>query len=163
MRPGYSPGLVTRLYSLLTVKLYCSPVASSSRKPGESAGVRALIVEDDHSWQQILSEILTDVGLSVDVAENLEMALATLGAAPYRLAVVDLSLDRSNHHNQDGLRVLDAVHLQNPDCVSLLLTGFATSEIIESAVTEHGALACLRKEDFRRAEFRELVNQALAD
>ncbi len=127
-----------------------------------TAGVRALVVEDDHSWQQILSEILTDAGLTVDVAENLDMAVASLGAAPYRLAVVDLSLDRSDHHNQDGLRVLDAVRRHTPGCVSLLLTGFATPEIIESAVTRHGALACLRKEDFRRAEFRELVNQALA-
>lgn len=126
------------------------------------AGVRALIVEDDHSWQQILSEILTDAGLTVDVAENLEIAMAKLGAAPYRLAVVDLSLDRSDHHNQDGLRVLDAVRRYAPDCVSLLLTGFATPEIIESAATKHGALAYLRKEDFRRAEFRELVNQVLA-
>jgi len=123
--------------------------------------VRALIVEDDHSWQQILSEILTDAGLTVDVAENLEIAVAKLGAAPYRLAVVDLSLVRNDHHNQDGLRVLDAVRRHAPDCVSLLLTGFATPEIIESAVTEHGALACLRKEDFHRAEFRELVNQVL--
>lgn len=127
------------------------------------AGVRALIVEDDHSWQQILSEILTDAGLTVDVAENLETAVAKLRAAPYRLVVVDLSLDGSDHHNQDGLRVLDAVRRHTPDCLSLLLTGFATAEIIESALTRHGAFACLRKEDFRRAEFRELVSQALAD
>ncbi len=126
-------------------------------------GIRALIVEDDHSWQQILSEILTDAGLTVDIAENLETAVARLRATAYRLVVVDLSLDSSDHHNQDGLRVLDTVRRHHPDCVSLLLTGFATSEIIESAVTRHGALACLRKEDFRRAEFRELVNQALAD
>lgn len=144
------------------MKLYYSPVASSSRKSGEFASVRALIVEDDHSWQQILSEILTDAGLSVDIAEDVELALARLGALPYRLAVVDLSLDKSDHHNQDGLHVLEAVRLQNPDCVSLLLTGFATSEIIDRAVAEHGALACLRKENFQRAEFRELVNQALA-
>ena len=25
--------------------------------------LRALVVEDDHSWQQIISEILTDCGL----------------------------------------------------------------------------------------------------
>ena len=29
---------------------------------------RALIVEDDRSWQQILTEMLTDAGLTVDVA-----------------------------------------------------------------------------------------------
>jgi ActR/RegA family two-component response regulator len=126
-------------------------------------GVRALIVEDDHAWQQILSEILTDAGFTVDVTENLETAKAKLRAASYRLAVVDLALDRSDHNNQDGLRVLDALRLQAPGCVSLLLTGFATAEIADRALSRHGAFACLRKEDFRRAEFRELVSQALAD
>jgi CheY-like chemotaxis protein len=91
-----------------------------------SAGVRALIVEDDQSWQQILSEILTDTGLTVDVAENLETAVALLRATHYRLAVVDLALDSSDHHNQDGLRVLDAARRHDPGCVPVLLTGFAT-------------------------------------
>ena len=127
------------------------------------AHARALIVEDDHAWQQILSEILTDAGLEVDVAQDLGTAVASLRAAPHRLTVVDLCLDRTNHHNQDGLRVLDAVRRHDPNCVSLLLTGFATAEIAESAVNKHGAFVCLRKENFRRAEFRELVSRVLAD
>ena len=40
--------------------------------------VRALIIENDRSWQQILTEILTDTGLSVDIAEDLETAVAKL-------------------------------------------------------------------------------------
>jgi ActR/RegA family two-component response regulator len=127
------------------------------------AGVRALIVEDDHAWQQILSEILTDAGLKVDVAQNLETAVAKLRAAPHRLAVVDLSLNGTDHHNQDGLRVLDAVRHHDPNCVSLLLTGFATAEIADSAVNKHGAFVCLHKENFSRAGFRELVSRVLAD
>jgi ActR/RegA family two-component response regulator len=127
------------------------------------AGAHALIVEDDRAWQQILSEILTDAGLEVDVAQNLETAVARLSAAPYRLAVVDLCLNGTDHHNQDGLRVLDAVRRHDPNCVSLLLTGFATAEIADSAVNKHGAYVCLRKENFRRAEFRELVSRALVD
>jgi ActR/RegA family two-component response regulator len=128
-----------------------------------SAGIRALIVEDDQSWQQILTEILADTGLIVDMAENLETAVAKLRATHYQLAVVDLALDKSDHHNQDGLRVLDAARRHDPGCASVLLTGFATPEIIESALTQHYAFACLRKEDFRRAEFRELVNQVVAN
>lgn len=125
--------------------------------------VRALIVEDDQSWQQILSEILADAGLEVDVAEDLETAIAKLRAASHLLAVVDLCLDSTDHHNQDGLHVLDAVRRHAPDCLSLLLTGFLTPEIADSALNKHGAFACLRKENFRRVEFRELVSRALAD
>ena len=36
---------------------------------------RALVVEDDRSWQQIVTEILTDLGLAVDVADTLEAAV----------------------------------------------------------------------------------------
>lgn len=127
------------------------------------AGVRALVVEDDHSWQQILIEILMDAGLTVDVAEDMETALAELRTAPHRLAVVDLSLGGGDYHNQDGLRVLDAVHRQDPACVPVLLSGFATVELAVSALTEHGAYTCIRKETFSRDEFRELVSRALAE
>jgi DNA-binding NarL/FixJ family response regulator len=126
------------------------------------ADARALIVEDDRSWQQILSEILADVGLAVDVVDSLEAAVASLRAVPHRLAVVDLSLGGRDHHNQDGLRVLDAVRRHDPGCVTVLLTGFATVELAVSALTEHGAFTCLRKEAFNRAEFRELISRALA-
>jgi ActR/RegA family two-component response regulator len=127
------------------------------------ADARALIVEDDHAWQQILSEILTDAGLEVDVAHDLETAVARLRLAPHRLAVVDLCLSGTDHNNQDGLHVLDAVRRHDPNCVSLLLTGFATSDIAGSAVNERGAFVCLRKDNFRRAEFCELVSRLLAD
>ena len=126
-----------------------------------SAATSAIVVEDDRAWQQILIEILTDVGLEVDVAEDLETAIAKLRATPHCLAVVDLCLDGTNHHNQDGLQVLDAVRRYDPHCMSLLLTGFATAEITESALNEHGAAACLRKENLNRAEFRELVGRLL--
>jgi RNA polymerase sigma factor (sigma-70 family) len=123
---------------------------------------RALIVEDSRSWQQILTEILTDVGLAVDVVDRVDAAVACLRAQPHRLAVVDLSLEGSDPHNQDGLRVLEAVRRQDPGCVPILLTGYATVELAVSVLTEYGVYTCLRKEAFRRSEFRECVDQALA-
>jgi DNA-binding NarL/FixJ family response regulator len=76
--------------------------------------------------------------------------------------VVDLSLDAADYQNQDGLRVLDALRRSDPACVPVLLTGFATVEIAVSALNEHGAFTCLRKETFRRAQFRDVLRQALA-
>ncbi len=124
--------------------------------------MRALVVEDERSWQQIVSELLTDAGLTVDIATTAEEAFACLKAAPHRLAVIDLSLDGNDPHNQDGLRVLQAVRLRDPGCATLLLTGFATVELAVNAITELGALSCLRKEAFSRSEFRALVHQTLA-
>ena len=124
--------------------------------------IRSLVIEDDISWQQILSEILTDIGLTVDVASNLEDALKILKGEPHRLAIVDLSLAGGDHHNFDGLRILEAVHRLDPGCQTILLTGFATVELAVSVLTEYGAFTFLRKENFHRAQFRDLVSRALA-
>lgn len=122
---------------------------------------RGLVVEDDHSWQQILSEILTDCGLEVDVADNLEEAILSLKSQPHRLAVLDLSLSVSNHNNYDGLRVLDAVRRLDPNCRAILLTGFATVELAVTALTDYGAFTFLRKESFHRSQFRDIIYRIL--
>jgi RNA polymerase sigma factor (sigma-70 family) len=129
----------------------------------EDRDTRALVIEDEESWQHILSEILADLGLEVDVAENLEAAVEAMRAAPHRLAVVDLSLDNRDHRNRDGLHALDAVRQYDPGCVPLLLTGYATVEIAVDALTQYGAFTCLRKENFTRSGFREVVREALAN
>lgn len=123
---------------------------------------RALVVEDDRSWQQILSEILADAGLTVDIAASHDAAMSLIRERAHRLALVDLSLGGSDHHNQDGLRVLQMLRQHDPACVTLLVSGFATVEIAVTALKEHGAFTCLRKETFNRAEFATLIRRALA-
>ena len=124
--------------------------------------ITALIVEDDHSWQEILTEILTDYGLQVDVCGDLQDAAAKLHATSYRLAVVDLSLAGEDHTNQDGLEVLNTIKKSTPNCVSILLTGYASVELAVDVIQDYGAFTCLRKEAFRRVDFREVIRQALA-
>lgn len=123
--------------------------------------LRALVVEDDHSWQQIINEILADCGLEVDIAANLEEATLALKSQPHRVAVVDLSLSPNDHNNYDGLRVLDAIRRLDPNCRAILLTGFATVELAVTALTDYGAFTFLRKESFQRSQFRDFVYRIL--
>lgn len=126
-----------------------------------ASSARALVVEDDRVWQQILDEILTDLGLGVDVANDLEDAMTIMRARPHRLAVADLALDATDHHNREGLGILDAVRQYDTGCVTILLTGYATVELAVDVLTEHGAFTCLRKETFNRSQFRDIVHRAL--
>jgi DNA-binding NarL/FixJ family response regulator len=126
------------------------------------SAIHCLVVEDEPSWQQILSEILDDSGLAVDVVDNPQAALERLRAVPYRLAVVDLSLAGMDHRNQDGLVVLDSLQRRAPGCSAILLSGFANVELAVSAIQDYGAYTCLRKENFKRSEFRQLVDKILA-
>lgn len=123
--------------------------------------LRALVVEDDHAWQQIISEILSDCGLEVVSATNLNDATTQLKSQVHRLAVVDLSLSPNDHNNSDGLRVLDAIRRLDPNCRAILLTGFATVELAVTALTDYGAFTFLRKERFHRSQFREIVHRIL--
>ncbi|MBK7453195.1 MAG: response regulator [Anaerolineales bacterium] len=123
--------------------------------------LRALVVDDDNSWQQILGEILSDCGLEVDVASNVDEAALILKSQPHRLAVVDLSLSPNDHNNVDGLRVLDSIRRLDPNCRAILLTGFATVELAVTALTDYGAFTFLRKESFHRSQFREIVYRIL--
>ncbi len=128
----------------------------------DSRIVRALVVEDDSSWQQILTELLTDTGLGVDSAGSYEEAEAVIRQNPHRLAVLDLSLGGPDHNNQDGLRVANYIRKHDPTCSIIFLTGFATVELAVQVMQEMGAFTCLRKEVFRRADFRQVINQAMA-
>jgi len=98
----------------------------------------------------------------VNTASSLTEAVAILKREPFRLAVVDLSLAGSDHHNYDGLKVLEAIHRLAPGCQTILLTGFATVELAVSVLTEYKAFTFLRKENFQRAQFHELIYRALA-
>lgn len=129
----------------------------------DGRGFRALVVEDDPAWQQILVELLTDHGLVVDVTASLVEAVVALRKTSHRLAVVDLALGNGEAANQDGLQVLDTVRRQDPGCATILLTGYATVELAVSALTDYGALSCLRKDSFDRAAFRALIDRALSN
>ena len=124
--------------------------------------MRALVVEDDPAWQEILTEILTDLALHVDLAVNLDGAKSAIATTPHRIAVVDLSLRAEDEGNREGIDVLTALAQVDARCTPILLTGFATVEIAVAVLKEHGAFTCLRKEAFRRSEFREIVRQILA-
>jgi RNA polymerase sigma factor (sigma-70 family) len=123
---------------------------------------QALVLEDDRSWQQILAEILNDVGLAVDIYSKLKDAQKQLHEKAYRFAVVDLSLGERDHLNQDGICALQDIQRLQPGCVAVLLTGFANVELAVSAIQDYGAYTCLRKENFRRSDFRNLVLEALS-
>lgn len=123
--------------------------------------IRALVVEDDPSWQQILGEILTDMGLKVDLASTYADSQELLHRWSHRLAILDLSLGGSDHRNQDGLRIAESIRHGDPSCQIVFLSGFATVELAVQVMKDLGAFTCLRKEVFRRSDFRKVINEAL--
>lgn len=121
---------------------------------------RALIVDDDDSWRDLIQELLEDNEFQVDTASTLDQAVALIKSTSHRLAVIDLSLGGADHRNQDGLAVLEQIRSSDPQCKSVLLTGYATVELAVEVITQGKAFTCLRKESFSRSDFRALLQQA---
>ena len=123
----------------------------------------ALVVEDDASWQAILEEILEELGFFVFVTDQVSLALQEMQNKSFRLLIADLSLKDEDHRNQDGLAIVDAAHNKQPGCVTILLTGYATVELTVKVMKDYGAYSCLRKENFNRKAFIELILSALEE
>ncbi|MDQ4076212.1 MAG: response regulator, partial [Chloroflexota bacterium] len=70
---------------------------------------RVLLVEDDPAWQELLTEMLVDMGFTPRRASSYRNAVDALDEGPYTLAVLDVSLVGSEHDNRDGLRLLEQV------------------------------------------------------
>lgn len=121
---------------------------------------RALIVEDEPAWRELLAEMLTDLGATVRTATNYDEAVAALVDGPYQLALIDLALAGADHGNQDGLRVLAQFRQRWPEGRAILITGYGTVELAVRALTEYGASDFIRKEAFDRERFLESVRRA---
>lgn len=58
----------------------------------ENKNNKVLIVEDDQSLRQILSDKLTDSGLVIQIAENGQQALNSIKESPPNLILLDIML-----------------------------------------------------------------------
>ncbi len=121
---------------------------------------RALVVEDEPTWRELLTEMLTDLGATVRTAADYDGAMAALVDGPYQLALIDLSLAGPDHENRDGLRVLARFRQRWPEGRAILITGYGTVELAVRALTEYGASDFIRKEAFDRERFLESVQRA---
>jgi len=114
----------------------------------ESAGARLslnesmdeiLIVEDKDSLRQMLRLTLENAGYSVDEAGDGAEARRKLKSARYSLVITDLKMPRA-----DGLEVLRAAKLADPETAVIVLTAYGTIDEAVQAMKE-GAYEFLQK------------------
>jgi ActR/RegA family two-component response regulator len=87
-------------------------------------GNRLLFVDDEPSIRLTLPPILQERGFQVQVAANVSEALAAIKAHQFDVLLSDLNIDRES----DGFTVVHAMREANPDCVTVLLTGYPAFE-----------------------------------
>lgn len=102
-------------------------------------GLSVQVVDDDPGSLRMLRAILADAGLVVRTATSPAAALREMADHPPDLLVTDLRMPEMN-----GLDLLRAARGLYPDLCCLLITGFATDEVIADAFRE-GAQDLLQK------------------
>jgi len=85
-----------------------------------SCGKRLLLVDDESSIRQTLPPILRKYGYSVETAGTVSGGLERLHAEKFDLLICDLNIEKPG----DGLTVIQAIRKVNPQCVTIVLTGY---------------------------------------
>jgi DNA-binding NtrC family response regulator len=92
---------------------------------------RLLFVDDEQGIRVTLSAILRRYGFTVTLTATVAEAIDEIKAQEFDLLLCDLSIDREN----DGLEVIRVMREVNPQCVTIVLTGYPNQEGAEEAVS----------------------------
>ena len=127
-------------------------VEGEQRRTAEYPGGRVLIVEDEAALRDLEQTVLTEVGYSVEVAENGEQALALLSEQDFDLVLSDVIMPV-----MDGYRLVEILAEQCPAQNIKLVSGYEESDSSELTAD----LVVLRK-PFDAFELVQAVNRAVA-
>ena len=126
--------------------------SNGQQRAAEYPGGRVLIVEDEAALRDLEQSVLTEVGYSVEVAENGEQALELLEEQDFDLVLSDVIMP-----GMDGYRLVEILAEQCPAQNIKLVSGYEERVNSERA----GDLVVLRK-PFDAFELVQAVNRAVA-
>ncbi len=130
---------------------------------------RALIVEDEEGWQDIIKESLESIGIDNDIAKNRTTAKQFSEARVYDLAIIDILLDEEPNDNRNILdsaraqtaNLLISLQRKHPGMKCIILTAYGTLEFATNAFRKLGVSDFFVKDSFDVTEFLTRVNQIL--
>lgn len=123
---------------------------------------QVLIIEDDPTWQDIFTEIITDAGFTPTVVSTCPAAVTALERGNYVLAIVDISLSLPDHDDRGGVEVLREIVKLSGHLPAIVVTGYATVDLAIETLAELNAAHFFKKEEFNRREFIQVLKQKAA-
>jgi CheY-like chemotaxis protein len=94
---------------------------------------RILVVDDVADWRTMLASMLSDQPYTVEVAGNIDEALALFEVRRFHVAILDIRLDESDEDNVAGLDLLEELHRLDPTLAIIMLTGYACVKTVRRA------------------------------
>ena len=118
---------------------------------------RVLLVDDEITMLQMVSELLRSDGHEVHPFSNAPAALEALESVQPELVITDLYLDKAR---AGGMDILKKARSMSPAAVAIVITGFGSIETAVDAM-KNGAFDYLEK-PFKLDELKLCVQRALA-
>jgi DNA-binding NtrC family response regulator len=115
--------------------------------------IQVLVVEDDDSFRELVLGFLKKPDRDISAEKNGKEAIRALQSHPFDLVISDLVMPGA-----DGMEVLREAKKRNPDCVVILITGYASLDSALQAI-RGGAYDYLRK-PFKLDQLEIVVNNA---
>jgi DNA-binding NtrC family response regulator len=119
-----------------------------------SPKARILVVDDEWSAREVIRNILTSEGFTVETAADGADAMRRLDSEPFDLMITDLKMPEA-----DGIAVLQHLRERRLSTIGIVATGYGSIETAISAM-KAGAFDYLTK-PFHIDEIRHVVNLAL--
>jgi DNA-binding NtrC family response regulator len=92
--------------------------------------IRVLFVDDEPGIRITMPHILRRHGLSVRAVGTVNHALAEIASAKFNVLISDLNIG----HPTGGLIVVNAMRRTQPNCVTLILTGYPMLDVELDAI-----------------------------
>jgi len=121
--------------------------------------VQALVVEDSTTWQNIFQNLLSDTGYSVYQAQTYQDALALINQHDFALAILDISLDRNDQNNRDGLKLMQMIKHSMPKIQIIIASGTVKFQERELDTLEKKVAKVFEKSQFDRQHFLNLLHE----
>jgi CheY-like chemotaxis protein len=115
---------------------------------------KILVIDDSPVIREMLIEILTDDGYTVEVAVDGEIGVSMALAAEYLMILCDVHMPRKN-----GLEAVQEIIAAKP-AAQIVMTDSLPDKLAQSA-RDAGALCCLQK-PFDVGELRDMIDKIKA-
>lgn len=118
---------------------------------------RMLFVDDEPSIRLTLPEILRMHGYDVEAASTVAEALAAIQARKFHVLISDLNIGSPG----DGFTVVSAMRRTQPDCLTMILTGYPGFETALQAIRSQVDDYLVKPTEIKRLV--EIIQQKLKD
>jgi phosphoserine phosphatase RsbU/P len=95
---------------------------------------KVLVVDDQPDVREALRLLLKGAGYAIETVDSPAAAMAAVAYGDYDLIIVDMNYTWDTTSGEEGLRLLDQLHLQRRDRRVIAMTGWSTIELAVEAM-----------------------------